>query len=572
MKKHVVYTLSIALAFVMASCGGLGTMIKKADTVQITVKPDPLEMHGDTVRVAINGNIPAKYFQKKVVIKATPVLKYKDGGSKELKSVTLQGEKAQGNGQVIKKAEGGSFSYSDKTKYEAGMKNCELVLKIDGAMGSKSQSFPERKIGEGTIVTPLLVKSDEKPMLGPHNYENMPPIVHLAKLYFAKNQSNVRSSEVSGDQMDDFRDFVNKYIKEEGTFQSVNTVGWASPEGADDLNQKLSDKRADNAVNTIKGEMKKKKVEAAASDDFWKEASKAGDWDGFKKLLEGSDLDAKSEVMNIVKSDQNPSSRDKKIKEVSSNYQMLEKDIFPQLSRSEVRVSVTKKEFTQDQLKDYVINKMDTLNDTEVLYAATLIDDEGQKLEIYKKFAAKYPDDWRGPNNVGACLVKAQKNDEAENEFKKAQVLAPDESAVKNNLGIIARKKGDMAKALELYKSVSSPGAETNYNLGICSIIMGDYAAANKYFGEACEFNAGLAKLLSGNTAGCIKAVDCSTEDAKSGLGYYLKAIAAARNGNKDEMLSNLKSAISADAKFKTMAKEDMEFHKYFSDAGFQGL
>ncbi|MCB0395324.1 MAG: hypothetical protein KDD36_01645 [Flavobacteriales bacterium] len=571
MKKHLVYALSFTLATVMAGCGGLGTMIKKADSVTINVTPNPLEMHGDTVKVAINGKIPPKYFQKKVIVKATPVLKYKDGGSKELKSVTLKGEKADGDGQVIKKAEGGSFSYNDQVKYEAGMKNCDLVLKIDGAMGSKTQSFPERKIAEGTIVTPLLVKSDEKPMFGQHNYENMPPIVHLAKIYYQKNSSNVRSSELNGDQMDDFRDFVAKYVKEEGTFQSVSTVGWASPEGSADLNEKLSEKRATTATSSIKGQLAKKKVAPTAKEDFFKESNKAGDWDGFKKLLDNSDLDAKGEVMNIVKNDPNPNSRDKKIREVSSNYKMLEKEIFPQLRRSEVRVSVKKKEFTQDQLKDYVFSTMDTLNDTEILYAATLFDDNAKKLQIYQAFASKYPDDWRGPNNVGAILLLDGKVSEAETEFKKAKVLAAEESAVVNNMGIIARRGGDVAKAMELYKSVSKPGAETSYNLGICSIIIGDYAAANKYLGEACDFNAGLAKLLSGNTAGAVKAVDCS-DDAKTGLGYYLKAIAAARNGNKDETLSNLKSAIQADAKFKTMAKEDLEFHKFFEDAGFQAL
>ena len=60
MKKHLVYALSFTLATVMAGCGGLGTMIKKADSVTINVTPNPLEMHGDTVKVAINGKIPPK--------------------------------------------------------------------------------------------------------------------------------------------------------------------------------------------------------------------------------------------------------------------------------------------------------------------------------------------------------------------------------------------------------------------------------------------------------------------------------------------------------------------------------
>jgi hypothetical protein len=45
-------------ALILASCDGLGKMIKKQNTVTYEVKPNPLEMHGDTVSVTITGKYP----------------------------------------------------------------------------------------------------------------------------------------------------------------------------------------------------------------------------------------------------------------------------------------------------------------------------------------------------------------------------------------------------------------------------------------------------------------------------------------------------------------------------------
>ena len=63
-----------------------------------------------------------------------------------------------------------------------------------------------------------------------------------------------------------------------------------------------------------------------------------------------------------------------------------------------------------------------------------------------------------------------------------------------------------------------------------------------------------------------------ASEAKESGDGYYLKAIAAARSKNKDNLISNLKSAIEADGTFKTKAAGDAEFLEFREDADFTGL
>ena len=56
--------ITVASAGLLA-CNPLNKMAKKADDVKYTATPDPLEMHGDSVEVTVNGTIPPKYFNKK---------------------------------------------------------------------------------------------------------------------------------------------------------------------------------------------------------------------------------------------------------------------------------------------------------------------------------------------------------------------------------------------------------------------------------------------------------------------------------------------------------------------------
>ena len=56
----------------------------------------------------------------------------------------------------------------------------------------------------------------------------------------------------------------------------------------------------------------------------------------------------------------------------------------------------------------------------------------------------------------------------------------------------------------------------------------------------------------------------------KSGKPSYLKAIVGARLDDKNYMLNNLREAIGFKAEWKTYAKTDLEFAKFFNDETFK--
>ncbi len=116
-----------------------------------------------------------------------------------------------------------------------------------------------------------------------------------------------------------------------------------------------------------------------------------------------------------------------------------------------------------------------------------------------------------------------------------------------------------------------SAGDAPSYNLGIIKIKQGDYAAAVNYFGNKPSFNAALAQLLNGNNDKAIATLN-ELGDVKDGWVYYLKAVANARGGVADGVVTNLREAITRDPSIKAYAAKDAELLKFIENEAVKAL
>jgi hypothetical protein len=136
MKKFRSYFILILAAAVMSGCSGLNKMKKNSNLVKYEVTPKVLETHAGMVTVTIKGTFPAKYFDKKTTVTATPVLTYTGGETAFDKVQVLQGESVQANNKVITTT-GGDFTYTSHIPYKDAMKMSELVLRLKAVRGKK---------------------------------------------------------------------------------------------------------------------------------------------------------------------------------------------------------------------------------------------------------------------------------------------------------------------------------------------------------------------------------------------------------------------------------------------------
>lgn len=563
MKKQSIKVLALlaVAGTTVASC----TQLKDLEYV---VTPCPLEMHGDSVMVKVDITFPEKGIKKKASAEITPML-----GETALKPVTFMGEKATGNGNVIAYKPGGKYTYTDVTAYKPSFENTELM--ITGTVskaGKVKDEIDPIEICKGTIVTPLLVSKDGKVIMASDKFERITPQTTAATINYLKGRSEVRSTEMRDEDITSTQDWLaSAETNAKINIKSVNITGYASPEGEEDKNGTLSIDRSNTAKKAMMDVAAKAK-NTKAQGEIYSTSGSGEDFPGFKKALQADtkmDQDEKALIIRVIEMNASPEQREVELRNMRSTFTYLDKNIFPKLRRSEIVTSYDLTGFSDEEMKAFSVSKPDTLNLEELLFCATLYDDLNEKLRVYKIAEARYADDFRPSNNVGAVLFMQNKVSEAKAKFEKANGIKDNEIS-KNNLGAVAVVEGDRSKAWGLLNQAGS-ASEVSYNKGVLNIQDGDYSDAVSNLGSEASYNKALAQLLNGNASAAVSTINSSV-DKETARGYYLKAIAAARQDQLNEIVNNLKSSIAKDGAMKAKAMKDMEFHKYAENAAFTAI
>ena len=470
-KVHLILLMAFAvtIAFTTSGCSGLKKMRKKADTVQYTTTPNPLEVHGGVVGVDLSVNYPQKYFAKKVTLDATPVLKY-SAGSKDLQKFSSQGQKVRGNNKVIVKKTGGTVNYSEKFAYAPEMQASTLYAQIVGSKKKKSLEFPQVKLADGIIATSQLLAVAPKSIIGKDAYKRITEDAIEGQIMYQINRAEVRKTELQSESIQKLKEeMAAAKANERVEIKGAQVLAYASPDGAFDFNANLSDKRKGTAQSVFVKELSAAKISENSGDDFLQLLSTPEDWEGFKTLMEQSAIKDKELILRVLSMYSDPEVREREIKNLSSAFTEIKDQILPQLRRSRLRLNLNIIGLSDEEIREISKTNPSALKIEEILYAATLTQDLKEKAAIYEVAVKSYPNDWRTKNNLGAIYLEMGRVADAESLFSAARQLK-DDAAVQNNLGAVAMMKGDMAKAEELYNAAAGAGAEVNYNKAIVNV------------------------------------------------------------------------------------------------------
>ena len=567
MKKFRSYFILILAAAVMTGCSGLNKMKKNSNLVKYEVTPKVLETHAGVVNVTIKGTFPAKYFDKKTTVTATPVLTYTGGETTFDKVQVLQGESVQANNKVITTT-GGDFTYTGTIPYKDAMKMSELVLRIKAVRGKKTLDFGPVKIADGVIATSTLVDKDGKPIMSKDNYVRINPESKLADIHYQINQADINSKELKAEDIALLKEYIKSVsVDSSRKLKSTDVSSYASPDCSMKINTPLSEKRGKTADKFIKKEFDK--IPVAKTEGFFNEKTTAEDWDGFKSEVEKSTIQDKDLILRVLSMYSDPEVRNKEIKNMTSAFEKLKTDILPQLRRSKMAVNVDILGRSDEQILAQMKADPTKLNVEEMLRAGSLTKDNNEQLKFYQAAAENNPKDFRAQNNIGCTLMALGKTDEAIASFEKAKAIENND-VIKNNLGFGSLVKGDVAKAEEYFNSMTAATPESKYGLGVIAITKGEYDKAVNDFGTEPSFNLALALYLKGDVAKAKSTLDSMKELCKCGKPSYLKAVIGAKLDDKNYMLSNLREAIGFKADWKAYAKTDLEFAKFFTDDTFK--
>ena len=563
-KKLFNVSLALATAIVLfaSSCS---SSLKPLSQSNFKATPSPLETVGMEVPVTINGTFPEKWFHPNATVTITPVLKY--AGNKELKATpyTYQGEKAAGNGITISKKRGGNFVMNFKFPYQKGMEVAELFMRFDAQIKNKKANLPDVKVADGVITTSVLADAlTTDPSFSDDNFQRIIKEKQEEAIMFLIESAELRQSELTKEGLQAWKKRVEEAFSNPKQQIALEIGGYASPDGPLTLNETLAQQRLKNSLNYLDKEFKKKNISTDINTHYTEE-----DWEGFKQLVEASDLQDKELIIRILSMYTDPEEREQQIKNLSHIYQELAETVLPELRRARLIASINIIGKTDDEIMSFWRNDPKKLNIEELLYATTLTDNDAEKERIYQYITVNFPQDYRGWNNLGALFYKQGNINKAEQSFNRAAQISPNAPEVNMNLALIAMINNDLDKAEELLGKAS--GAKNlNAALGLLYLKEGEYNKATEAFGNLKSNNAALAQLLvkdyskASQTLAAIPNPDATTA--------YLAAIVAARTNNFNDVLTNLQTAIQRDKSMAQKAANDLEFAKYRTNSEFVSL
>ncbi len=549
--------LVIMLALLVVGCGSL----KLPNPFH--VNPSPLVNNGGKVSFSIQDTIQPKSFPKKMVAKLQPYMKF-GADTINLKPILLKGEKAEGAGTVVNWKTTTPLVYKTTFDYKPEMQVSELWVKVYTISKGEATEVSDLKIADGIVITSSRVGQSEVVAYAPDGYEKETIISKSENLYFGYQKSNLNTGLKLNKDNKDNLDSLNDFFAQGWKIKSVSVNAWASPEGEQSLNQKLSDERGVTAKKYLEKKAKSNKIEDEIT---YNVVAKGADYDGFMAALNASDIEDKNKIGNVIKSQATKSQREQQIRNMTVIYKEVE-DMLSVLRRAEMTISLYEPKLTDAQIAEYATSNPDTLKINELLYAATMTEDLNTKLAIYKSAIKKNEKCWRAYNNAAAVDIKLGNADEAAQYLEKANSLKASQGEVENNLGVLAAWNKDYEAAEKHYSNAS--GVNTDYNMGIIKMVKGDYVGAEIALSDPkCTYNLALAQLSNNKTDEAIKTLDCAE---KTGEVYYLYAIIGARTNNTNLLYDNLKKAIKEVPSYKEEAKKDLEFYKFKDVAEFQNI
>ena len=546
MKKSFKFLAAAAMLAAAVSCASIEKMAQMAENVKVTCDPGVLEAANDAIDAVVSVTYPADYFNPKAILEVTPVLVY-EGGEAKMKPFIYQGEKVKDNYKVVS-SDGQTVKEKIHFDYVPGMEKSHLELRGVARKGDKFVNLPAKKVADGVNTTYMLVKRDGFVTPKADAYQEVISSTAEGQIKYLVNSADVRNSELKGKSVKDFLAAIDQINADERTkITGTEIRAYASPEGPEGKNNELADKRSASANKALK-DMAKKHDNISSADV----KSLGEDWEGFQQLVKESDIQDKELILRVLSMYSDPAVRENEIRNMSQVFTALKGEVLPELRRARLIANVEYQNYTSEELLKLLNDNADVLDEEALLRTATLVKDNDQKEEIYKRAVSKFGSE-RAQFNLAALYLSEGKLARAEDALAKVH---SNDADVLNAQGVIALRKNDLATAANYFRRSTSPDAKKN--LGIVQILSGDYEDAAKTLADVdgCCHNTVLAYILTGQLDKASKTVSCKDQKVT-----YLKAIIAARKGDAAGVRENLGAITNRE--LLDRAKKDVEFAGY---------
>lgn len=574
--------IAAAASLALTGCNCFGKMAKKQDQVTIACTPDVLALNNGKVEADVTVNFPAKYYNKKAVLKVTPIMAF-EGGIVEGAAKYFQGSKVNDNYTVVDNTMGGTFTQHVEFPYDARMAKSELRLLVEvkcpsgkcktftlvnantGALAGKAEqqtlaaggrqaqelkklfSLPVAK-GVNTLQSDLdyaAVMSNTA-----NNYKNVTTVVTKADIMYAINSATVSNKAANSDDLKAFKQNVVETQSNDRATQKLYVNGYASPDGPEKFNDNLSNARSKSGKKTADKLLKGTGMDLDV-------ASYGEDWEGFQELVAASDIEDKDIILQVLRRYDSSSQRESEIKNMSAVFTELKKEILPKLRRAQLVNSTDIKGKTDAEMAALINSgRLDELTDEELLYMAESVLTDAKAKATVLEYAAKKFNDARAYNNLGVVYASLGDNAKALAAYEKAAQLGLNNNEINSNLALANLANGNVTKAQQY---AAAADAKTK---SMIAAAQGNYSTAAS---TLTGYNAAIANTMNNDLTAAKKALASDT----SAKADYLRAVIASKEGDLETAKAQLRSSIAKDSSLAAKAAKDVNLSNLFA-SGFK--
>lgn len=593
MNQHgkLLSTIALCGAVTLGGCT-LNKMVKMSKKQELTVTPNPLEVHADQVKFDMTATLPPKMLKKKTTYTGNVGYKYADK-RQDVGTITFNAaDYPNAKKESPKQQQSFSFPYADE------MRRGELVMQGTAAKGKKSKTTPEVTVAPGVITTSRMVREADLVAYSETGYNTEPEYEPTnVAFYFDQGRSQLRTSEVRSAR----GKFLDNFISEKNVTKTVTITGTHSPEGAERVNSRLSEERAEAIQKYYRNKMRQFDYKKRADSVEFVLKPVIEDWQQLKDTLAATNVltDAEeSEIMSIIDGSGDFEEKEDQLHNLAS-YRKLLSQVYPKLRTAQTEIlTLTPKKPDSEisvlarQMAEGRADANNTLNDKELLHAATLTPDMEEKARIYQAGMKAYGDNWKFHNDYAAAQLdmakkvndnarKQQLVDEAITHLEQSRTIQ-ESAEVYNNLAVAYTMKGDKQKAMDAINKATSMqgGEEVTRSIkaaqGAQQIKSARYSEAVTSLSQAGDsygvlYNKGLAQILAGQYDAAMATLnEAASAEGSTGEAHYLMAVAAARQKNEAGVTQHLQQAIQKNSELRAKALEDLEFNAYANSESFR--
>ncbi len=577
MKKILKLGFMLALTIMLSSCDCFKKVSKNLNLIEVKSTPEVLVLNNGKVNATLSVTMPEDFFAEKAVVKVTPVLIY-EGGEVAATPLFYQGSKVKDNYKVLtggNVTENIEWSYTPEARLSRFAIRVEVKCKDEFVLvnlntGKYISKGEKAVLAESTTSAEALailsgcsyfvskgvntLQQDLRPAdlmtMMESGYQRVTNSVTTSDLAYTISSSQVASKALKSDCIEAFVALVDANSKNDRATQNLSAQGYASPDGPEKFNDRLSAQRSESGKRAMARLLKSYGLSIDAS-------SYGEDWEGFKSLVEASDIEDKALILQVLSLYDSSTQREEEIKNLAAVFAELKSDVLPKLRRTKMVNSVDLVGKSDEEMLALVEAKeYDSLNVLEILHICNeLSKNANEKITLLRHAAEKY-NDATAYNNLGVQLAKRNRAKQAIPAFKSASELGAPSSEIGRNLTLAYIMTGEIAEAKAYSNGIDAKA------LSMLAAAQGNYKAAAK---ELDGHNKAIALIMVGDLDGANAVI----RKQNSANALYLKAVIASLKGDTKTAETQLKAAIGKNKNLAKKAATDVNLSKLF-ESGFK--